>query len=1082
MNRFAAYASLFVGLCLIVAGIGMQNAWAAAPNLAVDGKVIDSSGSAIVGAKVTIKNLETDSIQKTITDSSGYYKIDNLPAGRYAIAADIGGGQSVALNMVSVSANVASATVAATTAAAQISATVIVNAQAPLVEKATAELDRTVVTKQILELPGRLNLDRLALLQPGVTPNQQAEFGSPYFGIVNSLNYTGVPGEVLSQPWGSNFSVNGTRPNSNYFTIDGAYNMDPVRATNRQSMPTEDLQTFNLITSNFPGEAGRFGGSYINQVVRSGNSGVHGTLNWTWAGNSLNALSTNEQREFNALTNAGLTDGEAYRLARSVNVNNRAEASAGFPIWKDRIFSFTSWDEDWFRSTVNPSTLAVAPAGLANLSAVSTGLAPGSLNLLTSNFPTANIGTNLGTIVLPVSVPDGLGGFTLVNTPVPISTFNRGATGGIPYDRNYWRIQERMDFKISNKNTLNARYLFDRLIDPGYPTAIAGQEVGRTFKNQSAAINDIHIFSSGLVNEFRGSYGRLEDGFSSNLGLGLNIGGFNFLGNPNFPQDRTDNAYQAADFISWTKGRHNFKFGGDAVHYRMSGDFPFNSNGTLTYASLGDFLLNQNATFTQFTGSSAIQSNATEIGVFAQDDWRVSKGFSLNLGLRYEYMQVPEGLFSDILPSQKNFGPRFGFAWAPDAGGKLFEKTVIRGGYSIMYEQEIAWQLLPLVARNFPNGVNTAIGPVSGLTTLPGSITPAEFIAAGGNPDLLPATFVATDANRRLKTPYYQNYSLGIEREFGRDFVFRAFYVGTKGTHQYLQYDANPGITPQAFAANPAFFSSFGLLPVFSPGGDITAFRPNPAFGSTMLLDPIGNSIYNSGQFSLEKRFGYGVQFGLHYTYSSSISDADNLLVPISNPFNPLGERARSNWDQPHRFVGNYTFVVPTIWRDKPFMSRLISGWELSGITTLASGLPFSDINANNALGLLPGQNPTPFTELAFFNANRTPGTASSPLVLNPQFVASPTNSGIIPNLQRNTFRTKNYYNTDLAFVKNTRTFTEDQYVQLRFEAFNVFNRSNFIATPQNVINSTSNLGLFNNFEQTNAPGRSFMMSARYFF
>jgi hypothetical protein len=1031
---------------------------------------------------VTIRNLETDSILKTTTDSSGSYKIENLPAGRYSIAADIGRGQSVALNLVSVSASAATATVAATTAAAQITATVIVNAQAPLVEKATAELDRTVVTKQVLELPGRLNLDRLALLQPGVTPNQQPEFGSPYFGIVNSLNYTGIPGEVLSQPWGSNFSVNGTRPNSNYFTIDGAYNMDPVRATNRQSMPPEDLQTFNLITSNFPAETGRFGGSFVNQVVRSGSTGVHGTLNWTWAGNSLNGFSTNEQREFNALTNAGLSDGQAYRLARSVIVDNRAAASAGLPLWKDKIFSFTSWDQNWFNSTVNPSTLSITPLGYTNLGAVSAGLAPGQLGLLNSIFPAANIGADRGVINVPVSVPDGLGGFTLVNTPVSVATFNRGALGGIRYDRDYWRIQERMDFKISDKNSLSARYLFDRLIDPGYPTAIAGQEVGRTFKNQSAQINDIHIFTPSLVNEFRGSYGRLEDRFSTNQGLSLNIGGFGSIGNSNFPQDRIDNAYQAADFISWSKGRHNFKFGGDAVHYRMNGVFPFNTNGTLTYASLGDFLLNQNAIFTQTTGNDLIRSNATEIGVFAQDDWRVSKSFSLNLGLRYEYMQVPEGLFSSILPSQKNFGPRFGFAWAPDAGGRLFEKTVIRGGYSIMYENEIAWQLLPLVARNFPNAITTAIGPVSGLTVVPTTPTPDAFIAAGGNPDLLPATFVGTDSNRRLKTPYYQNYSLGIEREFGRDFVFRAFYVGTKGTHQYIQYDANPGITPAAFAANPAFFSGFGLLPVFSGAGDITAFRPNPAFGSTMVLDPIGTSMYNSGQFSLEKRFGYGVQFGLHYTYSASISDADSLLIPASDPFNPRGDRARSNWDQPHRFVGNYTFVVPTIWRDRPFMSRLISGWELSGITTLASGLPYSVYNAQNALGLLPGQNPYPFTQYAFFNPNGVPGTASSVDFANPQFFAAPANSGIISNLQRNSFRTRNYYNTDMAFVKNTRTFTEDQFVQLRFEAFNVFNRTNFIATPQNVINSTTNLGLFNNFEQTNAPGRSFMMTARYFF
>jgi hypothetical protein len=1072
MNRFAAYRFLLLGFCIIVAGVGTQTVLAVVPMGSVNGTVLDHNGSAIAGAKVTIKNLETDSSLNAVTDSNGEYKAENIPVGRYSVVAEIGQGQYVALTLPDMAAS--AATAAATTATAQLTATVIVNAQAPLVEKASSQLDRTVVTKQILELPGRLNLDRLALLQPGVTPNRDTPFSSSYYGIVNSLNYTGAPGDVLSRQWGSAFSVNGTRPSSNYFTIDGAYNEDPVRATNRQSMPPEAIETFDLMASNYPSEIGRYGGSYVNQVMRSGNSGFHGTLNYTWAGNSINGFSSNERREYNALTDAGLSSGDAYHLARSVNVDNRAAVAVGFPLVKDRAFSFTSWDQDWFNSNVNPSTIAITPGGLANLTAVSGALAPGRLNLLTSTFPIANIGTDRGRIDIPIAS---------VDTPLPLATFNRGVLGGTPYDRDYRRIMERVNVKLSDKNSLGVRYLYDRLDDPGYPTAIPGQEIGRNFNNQSGDLNDIHIFSPRVVNEFRISYGRMRDRFDSNLGLGLIIGGFNSVGNSNFPQDRLDSSWQAADIISWTKGRHSLKFGGDAVHYRMNANFPFNENGTLAYPSLADFLLDQNGIFTQYAGNDHINTNATSVGAFVQDDLRVSKSLSLNLGLRYDYMQVPAGLYSDILPSRKNFGPRFGFAWSPNSGGRLFGNTTIRGGYSLMYDQEMAWQLLPLVARNFPNGITTAIGPVSGLgSALPSTATVDQFLASGRNPDLLPATFVSTDANRRLKTPYYQTYSLGIEREFLHDFVFRAFYVGTKGTHLYLQYDANPGITPEAFTANPGYFSSFGLQPVFSQAGDITAYRPNPAFGSTMLLDPIANSNYNSGQFSLEKRFSHGVQFGVHYTYSANISEGDSILIPVSNPFNPLGDRARSDLDQPHRFVANYTFVVPTLMRNRGYMSRLVSGWELSGITTWASGFPFSVYNAQNALGLLPGQNPNPFTEFAFFNPNGVSGAPSSALIDNPSYIATPTNSGIASNLGRNTFRTGKVFNTDLAFVKNTRTFTEDQHVQLRFEAFNVFNRSNFTNVPLNVVNSFTDSGVFLNPHETNIQGRSFMFTARYFF
>ena len=322
-------------------------------------------------------------------------------------------------------------------------------------------------------------------------------------------------------------------------------------------------------------------------------------------------------------------------------------------------------------------------------------------------------------------------------------------------------------------------------------------------------------------------------------------------------------------------------------------------------------------------------------------------------------------------------------------------------------------------ARNFPNGINTVIGPFSPSSFLPASVTVDQFLASGGNPNLLPETLIGGSDSGRLKTPYYQTYTLGVERELGHDFVLRAYYVGTKGTHLFRQFESNPGITTAAFAANPGFFSGLGLQPVLGPSGVVTAYRANPALGSIMAVDPIGNSIYNSGQFSLIKRFSYGVQLGANYTYSSSIDYGSNFLIPASNPFNLGADRGRSDLDQPHRFVGNYTFVVPTIWRDRPAVSRLVSGWELSGITTWASGFPYTPINSENALGLLPSMNPNVFTQFASINPSGVPGTGTSVGLANPMFISNPANSGIASNLGRNTMRTGRFINTDMAFVKN---------------------------------------------------------------
>jgi hypothetical protein len=175
-------------------------------------------------------------------------------------------------------------------------------------------------------------------------------------------------------------------------------------------------------------------------------------------------------------------------------------------------------------------------------------------------------------------------------------------------------------------------------------------------------------------------------------------------------------------------------------------------------------------------------------------------------------------------------------------------------------------------------------------------------------------------------------------------------------------------------------------------------------------------------------------------------------------------------------------FTIPTIWRDKGLLSRLVSGWELSGITTVASGFPYTVYNAQNALGLLPGQNPIAFTQFASVNPFGIPGTGSTDFNPTPQFISNPTNSGVISNQGRNTLRTQRFINTDMALVKNTKTFSEDQSIQLRIEAFNVFNHRSFTDVPLNTVNAVTNQTLFLNPSETNALGRSFMFTARYFF
>ena len=459
---------------------------------------------------------------------------------------------------------------------------------------------------------------------------------------------------------------------------------------------------------------------------------------------------------------------------------------------------------------------------------------------------------------------------------------------------------------------------------------------------------------------------------------------------------------------------------------------------------------------------------------------------TLNLGLRYETSGLPEGIFGTARRDRNNFSPRVGFAWSPNLNWLGGGTTVIRGGYSIMYDNVMNQVLLSTV-RNFPNGVAFAGGPGSvefngGTFTAPFVPTVAEFTAAGGNPDLLPSTALGLDANQRVQLPYVQQWNFGIEQQIFHSWAVQAFYVGSRGVHLPQQVERNPGVTADAFNANPGFFSGLGLQPVTGTNGAISGYRLNPALGSITSIDPIGSSIYHSGQFSLIKRFGSAVNIGAHYTYSSLISTNDDFLTPASNPFNLRADRGRSIYDQPHRFVANYVFRIPGM-KGNAILDRVLSGWEVSGVTEYASGMAYGVFNGENAFGLLPGMNPQLFGyQRISINPNGIHGLATSGGILDPFFVGLPANSGTSGNLGRNTFRTPRIRNTDLALVKTIKTFTDNQALQLRAEGFNVFNRKVAMTAPINVVTSDTNLFMFMNQGQEEAYGRRFMFTARYFF
>jgi outer membrane receptor protein involved in Fe transport len=1057
MNKFMLAIAMTVLLAATV--------FAQTINGTISGTVTDTQGAIVPGATITVTNASNGLSRTSVTDNEGSFRISGLAVGTYNVKVEKTGFASKINNDVEV--NVGSdVSLKFSLDTGSVTATVDITSTGEVLETTQSQVTKNVSERQILELPGRNSLNGLALLNPGVLPSQN---GRP----------------------GSGFAVNGNRTRSNNFTIDGANNNDQSLSTPRQGLPPEAIQQFQIITNTFAAEFGRNAGSYVNQITRSGTNKFSGTGFYTWAGNGLDSLTTGQQRSFNANV-ATLGKDAALRNARSVSVDNTYGATFGGPIKKNHTFFFTSLDFNDFRTTVSSATRAAfSPLARTRLQLAGRTIVPQALNYLLTNFPAANDPTSLGSVTLTGTSAITCPASDLNCNVLPIEIFNRGRTAGIPYGTDFNRWLIKINTKLTDNDQLSFRYLVDKSVDPGAPASLAGQEVGSTLRNDSFTINDAYLISPKWLNEARFTYSRREQSFPERLGVSFTVAGLNGglnLGNANFPQSRKDDVYEITDNISFSPSNHSLKFGYNLLIYKLNSFFAPNFRGTVSYPGIVNFLQDTSASFSQYAGDGRTDATTYENSVFAQDNWKVSSDLTLNLGVRYEYITAPFGFFSNAKPDVNNIAPRLGFAWNPK--NILDGKAVVRAGFAISYDQ-VFQNILLNNSRNFPRGVNVAQTNINGALpyiNLPTPPTPANFT---GNPLLLPTRLFAP--NERVRQPMSKQWTLGVQYQFLNDYVFKADYIGTLGSGLVREVEQNFGFTTAS-------------------GG--TGLRLDPTRGSILVGQGIANSSYHAGQFTLEKQYSDlkvlgknfgGVLFNANYTFSAFISESDDVLGGQANrtlpsdPRNPKLDKARSGFDSPHRAVISFVWATPKF-SDNAFVSRLLNDWQISAVGTYSTGTPFSVLNANNALGILPGQISTvELSQRVSVNPSGTRGTFSVPCVVgsagcttvgpglgqtNPGafYIVNAANSGILGTLGANTERTGNTQNWNIAAVKNVRTFGDTQRLQFRAEIFNLFNHRNFTVIPVNTIGNTVNAATFLNLGQTNVGGRGFTFGARYFF
>jgi outer membrane receptor protein involved in Fe transport len=1053
----------------------------------VSGTVTDVNGAVVPGAEVKLVNTDTTVERSVVTNSEGFYRFDAVDLGNYSVKITASGFGAVTKNNVAVSANQTSTVDTQLTAGTQ-EVTVDVIAESEQLQTEAPVRGGNITTRQITELPIAGNPVSLALTLPGVSTNRGG------FGV-------------------GTFSVNGARGRSNNFLIDGTENNDISVAGQGFQITNQDaVQEVSVQTSNFDSEFGRAGGAVVNVITRSGTSEFHGTLGFEYDSSADDAITAAQSRNPAVVARGRQLSSTQFvpsgTFGGPLFLPNFGNGVPYFNTERDRNFFFLAYEETRFRQPGGSVTLIVpTAAGRAALQP----FAATNPNVAAYLAATANT-------IAPVA---NRAAISLDNT-------STGGTRGSVANGEFFRtfstksttnqFQVRTDHKISGKDQLSFRFLSDRTNQPGGGiVSFEGFDADFVSRYYNFLISETHVFSSSSTNELRLAYNRIDLGFPIRDAEGpagtrpfITVAGLTTPGiDATFPQGRIANNYQIQDTFTQIFGNHTFRVGIDYLRQISTQTAPANTRGSLTYAAggnftaLGNFVDNlggSGGTASRVFGSPVYNPTLNRIATFGQDRWKFSEALTLTMGVRYEYFGTPfnslrtpafTGLFNvdpvtrtgpfsqpnQVQRDTNNWAPSIGFAFSPsfESGvlGFVFgeKKSVIRGGYNLGYDS-----FFNNIASNA-----VASSPNTIVTTVTSSVTGANPRGLSNFSSQFPttaATVLASSAQTliapNLVNPYYQRWSLGFQRELPFNIVMDASYVGSKGTKLYINEDANPLVRPE--------------LRITPPGATtgLTNRLDNLQGGRTVRTNG-GSSSYNSAQLLITRRFANSFQVTGAYTWSKLISNADEVFgigigsnassaaVPTILGGDRL-ERGLSSFDRTHRASITYVVQSPFFSKQQGFVGRVLGGFQVGGITTWESGVPYTVFNGFDSDGVGGGlDRPT-------YNPNGQRGVRAVPIVsatgaitgyfnpeiidttqpngfaridpLTAEFIVNPTYTpGLagsvvrVGNLGRNTERSNGINNWDITVIKRTR-ISEKIFVDARAEFFNALNHPQFAAGP----------------------------------
>jgi hypothetical protein len=1070
----------------------------------VKGIVNDPNGAVVPNAKVTITKKSNGETHTAQTSGSGTFQFDNLLVGEdYSVTVEATNFKKAELTDVKVQVNQATDLNVALQTGAITESVTITAGGTELVDTTTANLSKAFSDRQVVELAqttagpagSTAGVNNLALLAPGVT----------------SSGGVGV---------GTGGSVGGQRPRDNNFVVDGVDNNDKAVTGPQSYISPEEVAEFTLLQNQFSAEFARSNGGNFITVTKSGTNDFHGTAYTFWRNRYLNALDTIQK-------NAGVNRDSSSPDFMPRNDFFRGGFNFGGPVffprigeggpslWKlrNKLFFFTSYERLQHGSAAGASGIVTpTAAGFATLASIP-GLSATNLNVFRQFTPVASV-NNEGTIsVLGRNIPVGdvafaAPNFFKQNHAVINLDLNQSST-----TLHHWRFSMTNGAEIDNSANL-----------PVFFTALP-------LKQRLFSYTLIHNFSQSLINETRLAFRRSSynfqvpnftfPGLDSFPNITLDDLGINIGPDPNAPQFGIENNYQIIDNMTWTKGNHSFKWGGDWRKIISPQHFVQRERGDYEYNTTEDFLRDIVPVFGERNaGGGTYYGDQKILYAFVQDDWRFRPNITLNLGVSYSYQEMSKGSKDQALNSiasvpgllvfgvpksqKKNFAPKFGFAWSPNYSsgmlGRLFGsngKSSIRGGFSMGYDYifDNLWILSSPPQLQQTRDCPDVTKPFCRAT---------GFLAGGGIPGGAAPTGTAADARAATtsfipdqKVPYALTWTGSYQRQFGKDWSLELRYVGTRGVHLITQNRINveAKVAPElGLSGLPTFINAPTQAQIDALTLNLATIqaRPRiiPAFANAGFTSNVvaflsdGNSTYHGGSAQVTKRFSRGLQMTAAYTWSHLIDDTTaEVFSTVLSPrrvqdFQDLRpERADSALDHRHRFVDSWIYEMPWFKKTNGWAKTLLDGFNIAGTYTYETG---ERITIRS--GVDSNQNGDSAGDRAILNPSGTEGVGSTVTALlrscpapctlttaqrtvgyvanNPNAKYIQAGLGAVSGIGRNTFLLPAINNFDISLFKNFKFGDSPRYVQLRADFFNAFNHPQYVPGSVNTVDPVGTTGL----------------------